>query len=128
MQRTNIGVLAGAALVLVGFCMGWLGLRGLGAGVFIDGWQLISTMKSRGVAFYALYLLPVGAIAALLASFFHRRLAANLGVWVGGGFFVWALFELVYLLWRTTFAGLWLTAFGAMVLVLAGLSSRVTAT
>lgn len=127
MQRTNIGVLMGAVLVLVGFCMGWLGLRGFGAGLFIDGWQLLSAMKERGAPFYLLYLLPIGAMAALLAALFHRRLAANLAVCVGGGFFVWAVFELVHLLWRTTFAGLWLTAFGALVLLLAGLAGRVRA-
>ncbi|MEZ4221773.1 MAG: hypothetical protein R3B13_12650 [Polyangiaceae bacterium] len=124
MKRMNVGVLVGAALVLVGFCMGWLGLRGFGAGVFIDGWQLIAAMKKRGAPFYALYLLPVGAVAALLASFFNRRLAANLALCVGGGFFTWALFEFVHLLWRTTFAGLWLTAFGALILLLAGLTTR----
>ncbi len=120
----NMGVLVGASLVLVGFCLGWLGLRGFGAGVFVDGWQLLSFSKQRGAFFYLLYLLPIGAVAALLAAFFARRLAANLALLVGGGLFAWALLEFLHLLWRTTFAGLWITAFGGLVLVVAGLTAR----
>lgn len=43
---------------------------------------------------------------------------------VGGAFLAWGGFEVLRLLYHTTFAGLWLTALGALVLFIAGVETR----
>ena len=124
MSKQNHGVLVGAALILVGFCLGWFGIRGFGGGVFVNGWQVLDFARGRGAIYLLLYLLPIGALAAAVLSFVHRRLAARVAMLVGAAFLAWGAFEAVRLLWHTTFLGLWLTLLGAIVLFVAGLVTR----
>lgn len=124
MKLRNVWVLIGAVLVIVGFCLGWLGLRGFGAGFFVNGWQILSFAKERGALYWLLYLLPIGAILAGLVAWVDRRAAGTLAMLVGGAFMAWAGLELLRLLYHTTFAGLWLTALGALVLFIAGVETR----
>jgi hypothetical protein len=124
MKLRNVWVLLGAALVLVGFCLGWFGLRGFGGGVFVNGWQVLSFAKQRGALYWLLYLLPVGALAAALVALIDRRKAGALAMLVGGAFLCWGGFELLRLLYHTTFAGLWVTLVGALVLFVAGVETR----
>ncbi|MBW2528875.1 MAG: hypothetical protein JRI23_32165 [Deltaproteobacteria bacterium] len=124
MKLRNIWVLIGAACVLAGFCLGWVGLRGLGGGMFVNGWQVLSFAKERGVVGWSLYLLPVGALAAGLAAWIDRRVAATIAMVVGAGLLCWGGFELLRMLYHTTFAGLWTTVFGALVLLVAGVETR----
>ena len=124
MTRGNPWVLSGAVLVVGGFCMGWVGLRGLGGGLFVDGWGVLGFLRERSSAYWLLYALPVGAIAAGVAALFDRRAAATLALVVGLGLLAWSAFEVARIVWNTTFAGLWLTWAGALVLTLAGLGTR----
>lgn len=123
-KRANLGVLLGALLVLLGLCFGWVGLRGFGGGIYVDGWHVLGMIRSRGWPYLAVYVVPLGALGAALAALVDRRLAARLGVLVGGGAIAWGAIELVRLLYRTTFVGLWLSTLGALVLLGAGLFSR----
>ena len=93
MTRGNPWVLSGAVLVVVGFCMGWVGLRGLGGGLFVDGWGVLGFLRERSSAYWLLYALPVGAIAAGVAALFDRRAAATLALVVGLGLLAWSAFE-----------------------------------
>jgi hypothetical protein len=124
MNRTNLGVLVGAGMVLLGFFLGWIGLRGFGGGVFVTGWQVLELARTRGAPYFLLYLFPIGAAVAAFAALVDRRLAATLGVVVGGAFVAWGAFELLRVLWHTTFLGLWLTLLGALILLGAGLATR----
>lgn len=124
MKLRNIWVLIGAVLVVAGFCLGWFGLRGFGAGFFVNGWQVIAFAKDRGAAYYLLYLLPLGALSAGLLAWVDRRVAGTLAMLVGAAFLAWGGFEVLRLLYHTTFAGLWLTALGAAVLFVAGVETR----
>ena len=124
MTLKNVGVLVGAVLILVGFCLGWFGIRGFGGGVFVNGWQVLDFARSRGAVYVLLYLLPLGALGAALLAFVNRRLAGALATVAGGAFIAWGAFEAVRLLWHTTFLGLWLTLLGAVVLFAAGLATR----
>lgn len=125
MKLRNVWVLLGAACALAGFCLGWFGLRGFGGGFFVNGWQVLSFAKDRGGALYwLLYLLPLGTLGAGVLAFVDRRLAGTLAMLVGGGFLAWGSFELLRLLYHTTFAGLWVTALGAVVLFVAGVETR----
>jgi hypothetical protein len=121
MRKTNVGILVGGVLVLVGLSLGWFGLRGFGGGLFVTGWQALSLAGRTGTTYLLLYLFPIGAALAALFAFVDRRISALMGIVVGGSFFVWTAIEIVTLLWRTTFGGLWLTSLGALVLLLAGL-------
>jgi hypothetical protein len=121
MRKTNVGILVGGALVLLGLCLGWFGLRGFGGGVFVTGWQAIALAQKASATYLLLYLFPIGAALAALFAFVDRRISALMGIMVGGAFFVWTTIEIVSLLWRTTFGGLWLTSLGALVLLFAGL-------
>lgn len=121
MRKTNVGILVGAILVLLGLSLGWFGLRAFGGGVFVTGWQALSFASRAGATYFLLYLFPIGAALAALFAFVDRRISALMGVVVGGAFFVWTTIEIVTLLWRTTFGGLWLTTLGALVLLLTGL-------
>lgn len=124
MKLRNVWVLIGASLVLVGFCLGWFGLRGFGGGLFVNGWQVLNLAKQRGALYCLLYLLPLGTLAAALAALVNRRLAGTVAMLVGGGFLCWGALELLRLLFRTTFAGLWITVLGALVLLVAGVETR----
>jgi hypothetical protein len=124
MKLRNVWVLLGALAALAGFCLGWFGLRGFGAGFFVNGWQVLSFAKERGALYWLLYLLPLGALGAALLAFVDRRLAGTLAMLVGGGFLCWGGFELLRLLYHTTFAGLWVTALGAAVMFVAGVETR----
>ncbi len=125
MKLRNVWVLIGAVLVVVGFCLGWFGLRGFGAGFFVNGWQVLSFAKERGSAlYYLLYLLPVGALLAGLVAWVDRRAAGTLAMLVGGAFLLWGGLEVLRVLYHTTFAGLWVTALGALTLFVAGVETR----
>ncbi len=121
MRKTNIGILMGGLLVLFGMCLGWFGLRGFGGGLFITGWQVLAFGRVRGSLYILAYAFPIGAGLAVLTSFIDRRLSALMGMVVGGAFFFWSSIEVLRLLWRTTFLGLWVTVLGALVLLLTGL-------
>ena len=106
------------------FRFGWLGLSYGGKSFSVSGWEIAKITKEHGLHYYLLYLLPVGAIAAAFASLRDRQLAATIGVVVGGGFLAWSAIEVMMLLWRTTFVGLWLTLAGTAMLFVVGLSTR----
>jgi len=127
MKIRNVWVLIGSILVVVGFCLGWFGLRGFGGGFFIDGWQVVAFAKERGAHYYLLYLLPIGALGAAALACVNRRAAGTLAALVGGGFLLWGGVEIVRVLYHTTFAGLWLTVLGALVLLVAGVETRARA-
>jgi hypothetical protein len=124
MNRANVGVLVGAIAVLIGLCLGWIGLRAFGGGVFVTGWQVLELARARSAVYVLVYLLPIGAVAAALLSIVDRRLSAKVGVVVGGTFLAWGGFEVIRMLWHTTFLGLWLTLFGALLLLGSGLATR----
>jgi hypothetical protein len=111
----------GGLMVLVGLSLGWFGVRAFGGGLYLSGWQLLELARKAGSVYLLLYLFPVGAGLAALVAFVDRRASALIGILVGGSFFVWTAIEIVILLWRTTFGGLWLTSLGALVLLLVGL-------
>ncbi|MCK6533175.1 MAG: hypothetical protein L6Q84_09395 [Polyangiaceae bacterium] len=124
MKLRNVWVLIGAVLVVAGFCLGWFGLRGFGGGLFVNGWQVIAFAKDRALAYALLYLLPVGALLAGFVAWVDRRAAGTLAMLVGGAFLGWGAVEVLRLLYHTTFAGLWITALGALVLFVAGVETR----
>ena len=125
MKRHNVGILVGAVLILIGFSFGWLGLSFRGGSFSITGWEIARVASERGLHYYLLYLLPVGALFAGFAALKDRRLAANVGTVVGGAFTLWAGCEIVLMLWRTTFLGLWLTVAGTLTLLAVGLVTRI---
>lgn len=98
--------------------------RFFGAGFFVNGWQVLSFAKERGALYYLLYLLPIGALLAGLVAWVDRRAAGTLAMLVGAAFLAWGGFELLCLLYQTTFAGLWLTGLGALILFVAGVETR----
>ncbi|MEZ4376496.1 MAG: hypothetical protein AB7K71_01315 [Polyangiaceae bacterium] len=118
------GVLLGAGLVLVGFFMAWFGFSFGPASISISGWQIAKVASQRGAQYYAIYLLPLGALIAGFLALTNRRGAAKVALLVGGVFLLWSLAEVLLLLWRTTFLGLWLTLLGAGVLFFAGLLAK----
>ena len=120
----NIGILCGAVLVVVGFFLGWVGFD-LGPATFsMSGWQLAKLASERGAHYYLIYLFPLGALFAGLVALVDRRAAAKLGIAVGGFFLAWSSIEIMRLLWRMTFVGLWLSVLGAFVLFGVGCATR----
>lgn len=123
----NLGVLVGAVLVVVGFFLGWVGLDVGPASFSMSGYQIARLAKEHGAVYYAMFLLPVGAVLAGLVALADKQAAAKLGMLVGGAFTSWAAFELFRLLWRTTLLGLWLCLFGCIVLFVAGAATKKNA-
>jgi hypothetical protein len=123
MKKQNYAVLVGGLLVLVGFFMGWLGLRGDGGSFSISGWEMFKIAKSNGAIYYLLYLLPLGALVAGIAALAAPAVAARIGIAVGAIFLLWGSFEVLRVLYYTTFGGLWLTVGGLLVLLIGGLAT-----
>jgi hypothetical protein len=124
MKRVNVGVVVGSVLVLVGFFLAWVGIDLGHAAISVSGWEVARVAKEHGAIYYLVYLFPIGALAAGFFAFSKPRRAAVLAMLTGGGFLAWGLFEVMRLLWRTTFIGLWLTVLGALVLFVVGLATR----
>jgi hypothetical protein len=123
-MNANLGIFVGAVLVVVGFFLGWVGVDFGPATLSISGWQVARLASARGAHYYLIYAFPVGAVIAGLVALADRRAAAKLGIAVGGLFVTWASIEILRLLWRTTFLGLWLSVCGAFVLLLVGIATR----
>ncbi len=111
--------LSGSLILLAGFFLSWVRLdetRGP-----IAGWELGGHAAELGPAYYAVFLLPVLAVANVMLAVKKPRVASVVSVVVGATVLGWAVLEVARVLYARTFAGLWLSLLGAAVLLLGSL-------
>ncbi|MCA9620304.1 MAG: hypothetical protein KC731_14880 [Myxococcales bacterium] len=121
-KEGSFTIFVGAALAIAGFFFGWFGLSYSGVSFSLSGWELTKLAKQNGVAYYLVYLLPLGAAVAGAFAVHDRRRAARVATVVGGLFLLWGVVEVARILYRTTFLGLWLTLAGVLMLFVGGLA------
>ena len=76
-KEGSFTIFVGAALAIAGFFFGWFGLSYSGVSFSLSGWELTKLAKQNGVAYYLVYLLPLGAAVAGAFSVHDRRRAAR---------------------------------------------------
>ncbi len=116
-KRMNLVVLAGSILVIGGFFSSWIGFE---LGQF-SGFRLALEASRFGPQYSAAFLLPIMALVSALLSLKYKRISAGVATFTGAAAISWGVFEAARFLYNITFAGLWLTLVGCMVLFAGGL-------
>lgn len=120
LKRVNWVMLFGGLVVVVGFFLPWLSF---GPEKIVSGSEVASITSEVGDSYYMLYAIPALGLCIAAASLRSRKLSAGLGILAGTLVLGWALFEIFRFLHTSTFSGLWITIFGAVILLLGGIVS-----
>ena len=116
MKKINFLVLLSALVVITGFFLPWLSYGE--DGDYATGFTLA---KLRGDSYMFAMILPAAAFFAGVLAVRFKRAAAFFAALTGACAIGWGLFEIVRFLHTQTFAGLWVTVLGAIMLFATGL-------
>lgn len=120
LKGINYPVLIGAALVIPGFFLTWIGV-GESKALHLSGFQLALNF---GSAYYAAALLPALAIVVAVLAFTKPRIAAWVSAATGATAIVWGLIEMARFLADAFHMGLGITVLGCLVMFAGGIFTR----